>query len=156
VYDRAIHDLGIHPEAFMATDVVMSLGLNRPFGTQQPVRKLLELVESNKQAPGEFGGLVRYFAEGDRFVGSFEAGSDAIARIAASWGISFEEAIRDISARAEMRRILLERSKVDAACLGPDWTARSNSFLWRAKENGVRDYGEIVEGFRSLVAGDAR
>ncbi len=156
VYERAVHDLGIHPEAFMSTDVVMSLGLNRPFGTQQPVRRLLELVESNKKSPGEFSELVRYSAEGDRFACSLQSGSEAIARIAASWGISHEDAIRDINARAEMRRILLERSKVDAACLGPDWTARSNNFLWRAKEKGERDYEKIVEGFRALVVGDAR
>ena len=156
VYDRAIHDLGIHPEAFMATDVVMTLGLNRPFGTQQPVRRLSELVESNKESPGDFHGLVRYSTEGDRFESTFQSGSDVIARIAASWGISFEEAVRDIHARAEMRKILLDRSKTSYDFLGPNWTAKSNNFLWRAKENGERDYEKIVDRFRALVAGGAR
>ena len=156
VYDRAIHDLGVHPEAFMATDVVMTLGLNRPFGTQQPVRRLLELVESSKSSPGEFGGLVRYSPKGDTFERTYQSGSDVIARIAASWGISYEEAIRDINARMEMRRILLERSKDSNDYLGPDWTARANNFLWRAKEDGERDYVGIVDRFRAHVAEDAR
>jgi flagellar protein FlaI len=156
VYDRAIHDLGIHPEAFMATDVVVSLGLNRPFGTQQPVRRLLELVESNKKSPGDFKELVRYSAESDRFESTFESGSDVIARIAASWNISFEEAVLDIRARAEMRKILLDRSKASYDYLGPDWTARSNNFLWRSKENGERDYQKIVDRFRAIVVGGGR
>ncbi len=156
VYDRAIHDLGIHPEAFMATDVVMTLGLNRPFGTQQPVRRLLELVESNKTAPGEFGALIRYSPEGDRFEDAFRSGSSLIRRIAASWSISYEEALNDINAHTEMRSLLLERSKASLDYLGPDWTARANNFLWRAKENGERDYSKIVDGFRALVAEGAR
>jgi hypothetical protein len=156
VYDRAIHDLGIHPEAFTATDVVMTLGLNRPFGTQQPVRRLLEVVESNKTSPGAFTGLVRYSPDHDRFEGTFQSCSELIARIAASWNIPYEEAIRDIDARAEMRRILLDRSKASYDYLGPDWTARANNFLWRAKENGERDHQKIVEAFRALVAEDAR
>jgi archaeal flagellar protein FlaI len=156
VYDRAIHDLDIHPEAFMATDVVMTLGLNRPFGTQQPVRRLLEVVEAKKTSPGEFGALVRYSPDQDRFEGTFQSCSDLIARIAASWNISYEEAIEDINARAEMRQILLDRSKSNYDYLGPDWTARANNFLWRAKENGERDYQKIVERFRAHVAEDAR
>jgi hypothetical protein len=140
----------------MATDVVMSLGLNRPFGTQQPVRRLLELVESNKESPGDFQGLVRYSAEGDRFDSTFPSRSDVIARIAASWDISFEEAVRDILARAEMRKILLDRSKISYDFLGPDWTAKSNNLLWREKEHGERDYEKIVDRFRTLVAGGTR
>ncbi len=156
VYDRAIHDLGIHPEAFMATDVVMTVGLNRPFGTQQPVRRLLELVESNQTSPGEFADLMRYSPEADRFEDTFQSGSGLIARIAASWSISYQEAIDDINARAEMRRVLLERSKLSFQYLGPEWTAKANNYLWRAKEKGERDYTRIVEGFRAQVAEDAQ
>jgi type IV secretory pathway ATPase VirB11/archaellum biosynthesis ATPase len=156
VFDRAIHDLGIHPEAFVATDVVMTLGLNRPFGTQQPVRRLLEVMETNKASPGEFGELVRYSTDEDGFEGTFQSGSNLIARIAASWNITYEEAINNIKARAEMRRILLDCSKASYDYLGPDWTARANNFLWRAKENGERDYQEIVERFRAQVAEDSR
>jgi hypothetical protein len=61
--------------------------------------------------------------------------------------------VRDIQARAEMRKILLERSKASYDFLGPDWVAKSNNFLWRAKENGERDYQKIVNRFRVLAEG---
>ncbi len=55
VYERVVHDMGIAPEAFSATDVILSLALTRPLGSHRQVRRLSEVAALAKErGPGQF------------------------------------------------------------------------------------------------------
>jgi len=150
VYERVVHDMHIAPEAFQATDAVLTLGLVRPKGSQRPVRRLVELAEVCRSRPGEFRGLIGC-GEGDQSEDTSE-GSELIERIARSWSMRYEEAMQNIQARAEMREILLHCARERGAeYLSPYWTTRANSFFWERAEKGDMDMAEIVEDFRALV-----
>ena len=53
VYERVVHDMGISPEAFMATDFLVTLGMVRERGGHRQNRALTEMV-STSDIPGEF------------------------------------------------------------------------------------------------------
>jgi type IV secretory pathway ATPase VirB11/archaellum biosynthesis ATPase len=149
VFERVVHDMRIDPEAFMATDAILTLGLVRPKGSQRPVRRLVELAEVRRPT-GSFHPLMSYEADGtdSEMAGS----SQLVARIARSWGMSTDEAIRNIQARTEMREILLRCAKERGAeYLSPYWTSRTNSYFWERMEGGEENYEEIVAGFRRLL-----
>jgi hypothetical protein len=75
-----------------------------------------------------------------------------IARIARSWSMSNEEALRNIQARAGIREVLLQCAQVRGAeFLSPYWTSRANSYFWERMEAGQADYEGMVEGFRRLL-----
>lgn len=44
VYDRVIHDMGIAPEAFAATDILITMGSRRDRGTGADRRGITEIV----------------------------------------------------------------------------------------------------------------
>jgi len=153
VYERVVHDLGIPKEAFMATDAVLALGLRRPRGSQRPVRKVIELVESRHDVdPGRFRPLMEMGAEGEAR-GSTDERSELISRIARSWDLSFEEAMDNIKARSDIRSALLEISaRGGESYLAPEWTARANLFFWERVERGERDYLRIAQDFRAFLS----
>jgi len=153
VYERVVHDLGIAKEAFMATDAVLVLGLRRPYGSQRPVRRLQELVECRHDGePGRFRNLLEMDPEGE-LRNLADERSGLISRIARSWDMSFDEALQNIRARADMKAALLETSsKRGDAFLAPEWTTRANLFFWERIEKGERDYGKISKDFRLLLA----
>jgi flagellar protein FlaI len=153
VYERVVHDMGIAGEAFQATDVVLTMGLTRPGGTQRQVRKMVEMAETSKQrGPGEFNSLIDLDSGG---VGprALRDRSETVAKIAASWNIDYGEAMENIRTRAELRSLLLAKAAAGSEeCLGASWTCRLNEFFWRGIEAG--DTGEdIIQGFHELLGG---
>ena len=149
VYDRVVHDMGISKEAFMATDIVVTIGLSRPGGSSRPVRRLVELAEvSRERGPGEFNLLLRDGSKG------LECVSETIGRIAGSWGMSYSDAMENIRARSEMREVLIDAAaRGHGECLDPEWTCRCNEFLWHHMDEGLANVDEIVDEFRRLVHG---
>jgi len=152
VYDRVVHDMGIAKEAFMATDVVVTMGLTRPGGSSKQVRRLAEAAETARsRGPGEFNAMVTYDAAGDAFIrggGEWEA----VRRIAASWSMTYEGAMRNIDARARMRSALLSAARSGGMeYLGPEWTCRCNEHLRRCMDEGG-DLEASVESFRAYVS----
>lgn len=149
VFERVVHDMHIDPEAFMATDAILTLGLVRPGGSQRPVRRLVELAEV-RQPTGCFHPLVS--REAGAVNDDLLKSSLLIARIARSWGMSNEEALRNIQARAGIREVLLQCAQERGAeFLSPYWTSRANSYFWERMEAGQADYEGMVEGFRRLL-----
>ncbi|HUL39074.1 MAG TPA: ATPase, T2SS/T4P/T4SS family, partial [Methanomassiliicoccales archaeon] len=152
VFERVVHDMRIDPEAFMATDAILTLGLVRPKGSQRPVRRVVELAEARRPA-GTFHPLVDHEAESpyDDLIKS----SQLIARIARSWGMANDEVLRNIQARAVMREVLLRCAREKGQeYLSPYWTSRANSYFWERMEAGQQDYDEIVASFqRQLLKG---
>jgi flagellar protein FlaI len=155
VYERVVHDIGIPKEAFAATDIVITMALNRPRGSQRQVRKLVEVVEYAKdRGPGEFNVLLQYdFAKG-RLSPLSNARSETIQRIAESWNMTYQEAVENIQTRASMREALVEAARAKGAeYLGPEWVCRSNESFRQQMDRGNRDYGEIVKAFRDRLFG---
>lgn len=148
VYERVVHDMGIAKEAFMATDVVVTMGLSRPGGASRPVRRLVEVAETSRvRGPGEFNPLLGPD-------GRLQGPSETIARIAESWGLSYEEALDNIEARAGIREVLLVMAAQGRReCLEPEWVCRCNEFLWQRMDEGPIDSRSVVEDFRRYVQG---
>lgn len=148
VYERVVHDMGIPKEAFMATDLVLTMGLSRPGGGSRPVRRLIEVAECREE-----DGRVRFhqlLGHGDEGL----SGSRVVSRIAGSWGMTVKEALSNISARTEMRGVLLDMAAVHGPrYLEPEWVCRCNEHLWSRLDAGDRDYRRIVDDFRRLVQG---
>lgn len=149
VYERVVHDMGIPREAFMATDLVVSMGLHRPGGSSRPVRRLVEMAETSRsRGPGEFNQLIGPGSVTDEALRT----SETVARIAANWGITAEAAAANIDARARMRDLLVKAADLGhRQCLEPEWVWRCNEFLWRRTDAGDHDYDGMVEEFREFV-----
>jgi len=142
VYERIVHDMGIPPMAFAATDVIVIAGLARPGGTQRQLRRVTEITELEKsKGPGEFTRLLSYDSRDDRLRES-EAllrGSEKIAAIAAEWGSTYEEMLENIRVRGECRARLVEESarRGEPDMLGAGWVAASNAEYWSLVEAGM-------------------
>jgi hypothetical protein len=152
VYERVVHDMGIPKEAFLATDLVLTMGLSRPGGGSRPVRRLVEVAECRDEE-----GRVRFHQllspePLDRGPGVID--SRIVQRIAGSWNISVQEALDNIQARADMRQALLDAADARGPqYLEPEWVCRCNEHLWSRLDSGDRDYKSIVADFRRLVLG---
>jgi len=155
VYERVVHDIGIPKEAFAATDIVITMALNRPRGSQRQVRRLVEVVEYAKdRGPGEFNVLLQYdFAKG-RLSTLSKARSETILRIAESWNMTYQEAIENIQVRASMREALVDAARMKGTeYLDPEWVSRSNEFFWQQMDSGNRNYCEIAKVLRDRLLG---
>ncbi len=145
VYERVVHDMGIPKEAFLATDLVLTMGLSRPGGSSRSVRRLVEVAECRRSNESvEFSNLL-----GGEHAALSRSG--VIARIAASWGMTVEEACANIQARTDLRRVLLDAAASNPQFLEPEWVFRCNRFFWERMDRGERDYDGMVSDFRSLV-----
>jgi type II secretory ATPase GspE/PulE/Tfp pilus assembly ATPase PilB-like protein len=158
VYERVVHDIGIPREAFAATDIVLTMELSRPRGSQRQIRRLVEVVEYAKEkGHGEFNVLL----QNDPTTGSLsmlsKIQSETILRIANSWNMTYQEAIDNILARAELKKALVEASRSKGIeYLTPEWSCRTNEFFWLQAESGNRDYDHVVRLFRRMLFGEER
>jgi len=151
VYERVVHDLGIAKEAFNATDAVITMGLTRPGGSQRPLRKMIDLSECSRLGPGQFRTLVELGPEG-KMMNRLDGHSELISRIAAAWGIEYEEALENIQARAGIRKALLHYAKANGEeYLSPEWAAKANLFLWEKVERGEKDFKQVVKDFQTFL-----
>lgn len=114
VFERVVHDLGIPPQSFSATDIVIVAGLFRPRGTQNSRRRVIEISELCKESyDGRFLPLMRFSISQDSLVETdvFLHGSNKIREIANSWGMSYGEALASIHARAECKLHVVELAR---------------------------------------------
>ena len=148
VFERVVHDMGIPKEAFLATDIVLTMGLIRPGGSTRSIRRLMEVAECRRVNDDvSFHQLAGPNHQGLR-------SSLTVARIASSWGISMEEAMENINARAAMRQVLIDAASAsDGPYLEPEWVIRCNEFLWDRVDAGERDYRGVADDFRTYVQG---
>lgn len=153
VYERVVHDMGIPGEAFMATDVVLTMGLYRPRGAQKQVRKLIEIAECSKNGGiGEFNILASFLPEMDRILRK-DTRSETFERIARSWNMSYEEVERNIEARGRIREILVKVAmERGPEFLEPFWVTRSNTFFWKYLEKNDGDYEGLIAEYISWIS----
>ena len=132
VFERVVHDMGIVPQAFGATDVIVTMGMVRPGGSQNQVRGVMEISELAKErGPGEFNRLGWYDPSSASLRLDLD-GSETLERIARSWGITPEEAVENVRVRARLREMLVSFAHTKGQeYLEPRWLLRSNEFLWQ-------------------------
>ncbi len=158
VYERVVHDMGIPSKSFLATDIVIISGLTRPRGTQRYLRRVVQLTEIVDE--NEFNDLLLYDEAPDRLMETeiFRQGSVKIRMIADSWGISVEEAIKNIQARAAYREQLvglalkLEKPQL----LSAEWVIKSNNAFWNAVEKHGADNDMIGREMTDWVERSSR
>ncbi len=155
VYERVVHDMGIPKEAFLATDLVLTMGLSRPGGSTRSVRKLIEAAECGRCGDEvSFNHLMKQDPATGEHVVDLSGGSSIVARIAASWDMPIGKALDNIEARTDMREILLKAAKASGPqFLEPPWVFRCNEFFWNRMDSGERDYSAMVDDFRQYVQG---
>jgi type IV secretory pathway ATPase VirB11/archaellum biosynthesis ATPase len=140
VYDRVIHDMGIPSKSFLATDVIIIAGVMRSGGSHRESKRLVQIAEVLKESckDGDFGDLMIYDSERDEISATdmMFGSSERINAIAKSWGISFEDALKNIELRALCRETMVNYalSSGKRAVLSPRWVAASNSVFWNLVE----------------------
>ncbi|MCL2608159.1 MAG: type II/IV secretion system ATPase subunit [Methanomassiliicoccaceae archaeon] len=144
VYERVVHDMKISPDAFSATDIVVTMGTKRPKGSMRQFRRLNEMALTSDK----HGDFVSIPSDGDLSDGKiFE--TPMFRRILASSSSSKEEMIDEIRARAEMRTYLAEMaSSHSAEFCGPEWICFANEHLSKALRDGSFDSYETTESFK--------
>src|SRR6267143_1834047 len=101
---RAVHDLGVSPESFAATDAILIAGLVRPGGARRQVRRVTELAEVDcEEGKLATRDLLRPVGPSIEPTEASLSASHVLAKIAAAWGVSAAEVIREVKARAELK-----------------------------------------------------
>jgi type IV secretory pathway ATPase VirB11/archaellum biosynthesis ATPase len=158
IYERVVHDIGIPPISFMATDIVVIAGLANPGGTQIQKRRVLEISEvDKKKEPGNFNVLMQYDESIDSLVATdtFLNNSGKISEIANKWGMSYGEAIQNIGVRASIRSYMVDYAVTNnkPTLLGADWVIAANNTFWNLLEKsqlkgGVIKYPEVLDEWK--------
>lgn len=125
VYERVVYDMGISPEAFMATDILVTLGTIRDRRTGHQIRRVNELVCTGGK-PGEFLDISGQDAIFD---------SPVMRRALASSQSNRKEAAKEIRARSMMRSFLAEMGASDERYYGPEWIMIANDTLRSMKRD---------------------
>ena len=103
VFERVVYDIGVEPEAFMATDILVTLGTVRDRKSGGQKRILREIVATGNKS-GEFIDV----ADGEKLYAT-----PVMDRIRASCGMDDEGIFEEIKARSEIRRMLAEEGLTD-------------------------------------------
>lgn len=141
VYKRVVHDLGISPEAFMATDVIICLGTVRDRRSGRMIRRVNEIMSTGEE-PGDFIEL-----------NDNEAlfSSPVMLRALRSGQVNRKDAMLEIRARAMMRSILAEAGGTDERFLGPEWILIANDIVSHRQKG---DAAETLMGILKERMGD--
>jgi type IV secretory pathway ATPase VirB11/archaellum biosynthesis ATPase len=140
VYERVVHDMGIAPEAFMATDVLVTVGSFRDRRTGAQSRRVSEVAATTDRV-GEFADL-----SGNRL----DFSVPVMRRALASATMTEQEARDEIRARAMLRGYLaMMGGKYGDEFFSPEWISAANEHLARMSGRRPED---ILASFRSRVA----
>ena len=143
VYERVVHDMNISPEAFMATDILVTLGTMRDRRTGNQIRKVNEVV-STTETMGDFVDI-------SDNVNLFSA--PVMRRILSSSQMNKADIIKEIRARAVIRSFLAEMGKEHGEeYLGPEWVGIANDHVSRSNGKTAEDVLNTFKAkFRELA-----
>jgi hypothetical protein len=130
-----VHDIGISPEAFMATDVIITVGTTKERKTGTQTRQVNEFVATSNRK-GVFSDLSDI---------KKAIRTPVLQRALTTCGLTESEAEEEIMARGEIRRYLAEAGRDDPQYLGPEWVCISNEYIDR---NAGKTCEALVGGFR--------
>jgi len=142
VYKRVVSDMGVSPEAFMATDVVITLGTVRDRRTGRLIRRVNEM-KSTMSEPGAFmdisdtEGLLQ---------------SAVMKRAMKVSQMGRRDISKEIRARALMRSVLAEAGRDDERFLGPEWIQTANEILSKSDTNQSAE--SIAEKLRRKISAE--
>ncbi len=157
VYDRVVHDIGVPPASFKATDAVVVCSTVRRGGGQSRERKVLQIAEVSRSrwgdADGAFNDLLLYDAQADSLATTdrIDTGrSEALQGIARKWGLP----IRAINEEAKARAAFVER------VAGEPWAMEAVNYAkcmsaYRAirQKNGAHSLEDWEQWLRRVVPG---
>lgn len=130
VFERVVHDMNISPEAFMATDIIVTLGTVRDRRNGNQIRKVNEVVATT-DITGEFMDISE---------SSALLASPVMRRVMATSQMNRSEITRDIRARAMIRSFLAEVGKTHGEEYhGPEWIGIANEHMSRSQYNTAED-----------------
>jgi len=122
VYDRVVHDIGVPPASFKATDAVVVCSTVRRGGGQSRERKILQVAEVSRSrwddADGAFNDLLLYDASADSLAVTdrIDTGrSEALQGIAKKWGLPIRAINEEVEARARFMELVAADSRVSEA-----------------------------------------
>jgi len=130
VYDRVVHDMNIAPEAFMATDILVTLGTFRDRRTGNQIRRVSEVVATDEK----LGGFIDISENTALF------STPVMKRMMSSSQMSKSEIMKEIRARALIRSFLADMgNKNGDEYLGPEWIGISNEHVSKSNGNTAED-----------------
>ena len=157
VFERIVYDMKIPAKSFAATDVVIIANFLRPKGTHKMKRRVTQVAELDKTSDdGTFRNLMKFDERKDTLEETeiFARNSQVIGRIAEGWGMSMEEAVQNIIARATIRKIAVDyaRKTKRRELLSAAWVQRINSKFWELIDaqysaKGTINYHVLVKDF---------
>ncbi|WP_440956391.1 ATPase, T2SS/T4P/T4SS family [Methanosarcina sp. Mfa9] len=139
VYERIVHTLGVPPASFKATDAVIICSTIRPGGSMQKLKRVSQIAEITgspieNPEPGElFTNIMTYDAARDSlFPGEvLEQGqSELIGKIALKWGISIDQALKNIEIRTRIKEKIAEEGKRRPGLLEAEAVSEANNIFW--------------------------
>lgn len=159
VYERVVYDLSISPYSFSATDIVIIINLIRPQGSRRTFRRVTQIAEFSKSRPEEgiFQDLMTYDYDCDELkpTNYFLESSDKLKSIGHTWGMSYEEILLNINARAEIRKTIVELAEQtnNYELLNAKFVAASNNAYWNIIENHMHtnnrlEYNKIIKEWK--------
>jgi type IV secretory pathway ATPase VirB11/archaellum biosynthesis ATPase len=130
VYERVVHDMNIAPEAFMATDILVTLGTIRDRRTGTQIRRVNEVV-STTDITGEFMDVSDSTAL---------FSSPVMRRVPSSSQMSRADIVKEIRARAVIRSFLADIGKAHGEeYYGPEWIGIANDHVSRSQGKTAED-----------------
>ena len=151
VFERIVHDMGISPNSFLATDIVLIAGLSRPSGAQKEIKRVTQIAEVKKVTstdPDEiFENLMLYSSKTDRLMGTdiLKYRSEVIGNIANRYNMRMEDALKNIEIRAKIRHLAVKKynKTKDEYYLSPECVSAINNAFWSVINYHNSEYDRI-------------
>ncbi len=136
VYERVVHDMNIAPEAFMATEILVTLGTVRDRRTGNQIRKMNEIVATGEHA----GDFIDIADSSELFT------TPVMRRVMTTSQQSKSEIMKEIRARASIRSYLADvGNKFGEEYFGPEWIGFANDHVSRSQGKTAE---EVLESFK--------
>ncbi|MDD5778224.1 MAG: type II/IV secretion system ATPase subunit [Candidatus Thermoplasmatota archaeon] len=152
VFERIVHDIGVAPTSFKATDVVTIAAPLRMGGGMEKRRRVLQISEVSKGGWGGeadpdavFADLMAYRADRDELLATdrLDMGqSEVLGRIAREWGMSMEQAIENVALRTRMRETMVRQAERKHHLVEAEAVRDANNAFWMLTEESRQEHGQ--------------
>ena len=143
VFERVVHDMGISEEAFMATDVLITMSTFRDPRTKSEIRKVSEIVCTGSK-PGEFITLDPCMPD---------CNVPVIRRAMNISSMDPDDVKKNIRSRSLLHGYLADIGKNEERYLSPKWVAYANNFVDRMTG---KDPEDVLASFRQKLKPEDR
>ncbi len=144
-FDRVVNDLGVPKTSFKAVDFIVTAGLVKKGDSLSRKRRLLGISEVTKNWSEEpkFRDLVSYSSYTDKWKTGLKK-SEKLKLIASMKSLKFNEVLRGIKAKAQLKSDLVKLGKKSKKYLGPAYTVNSNS-VFSKMAGETKNYKKITK-----------